>query len=1159
MTILAIVSRERARVVRLLRASVSARAAAAFVVVLSIGALALGGARWITLPRVMPFAFWVGGIALAAFVVRRGMRMLGRDASAAAVASAVEREQHLRDGSLRGLVELAGNDTAFVRRASERLAGQLAPLASPLAPGMERRFARGAMRGVAVIVPAVLVGVLVAARSADGWRALAHPVDAWRGALLPKIELADVPKRMLRGSSLRLTVRASGRPVVSLMRRTTGNAWIETPIVLTGGTTTTEIGPLDADVTLVASDGRSASDTAVIRVVDRPFLGDVSVRLVFPAYLKRAAETVPADAMLRVPAGTALEIEGHASEPLASVTLARGRDSLRLTPDGRRFTGRFQPTESGSWEWAARGQTTQIADVPLPLSIEVVADSAPVAEILAPYADTLVEPDGRVHVELLASDDHGLESVALKIWKVTRDGRAEPPAAQPLGGAGAADWTGAFTLDLAKFALGPGDAVHLQMVAYDASPRRQQGLSRETRLKVPATEEQRVAARAAADSAAARVAALSKAMAELQQRTQQAANQQQVRQDGQAKPLEFDKAQQAQALAQQAKDMAQRMQQMAQASKDLRNRLADAGALDTALARQLQQAQDLMRQALTPEMLDALKQLENSSQQLSGEQTKQSLAALADQQKKMKEALEKSAELLKRAALEGAMQTLKDEATELAKAQRAQADSGRAQTPDELKRLDERTQQLTKDLDALQQRLQSAKADTAAKQAATASDEAQKAMQALEDALRAGSQQQAEQQGQQQAGQQQGQQQAGQPGKQQAGQQGQQQAGQQGQQGQQQAGAQGQQGGAQAQGGQQGKGAQQQGQQGQQGSDAGAGRAADALERAAQALAEGRKAQVDQWKNEVTGEIDESLQEMLQLARQQDELAARARRNPTSESLRSEQGALEQGVAKAAQRLAEGARRSALISQGSQRAMSDAQERVSQAAREAGDPRTMMQAPQSMTDAAAALRQVASALARDRERANSSQSASGLPELIAQLQQLAQQQGGLNGQMQSLLQLAQQGQAAQAQALADARERARTLSKAQRDVAQQLAEVGDADQTGRAAELATEARQLAQALEQGAVDPSVLERQQRLFRRMLDAGRTLENDKMDESAKRESKPGDQSNPFLPSGGAVVGKAALKYAAPDWNELRGLSPEERRLVIDYFRRLNGNRP
>jgi hypothetical protein len=160
--------------------------------------------------------------------------------------------------------------------------------------------------------------------------------------------------------------------------------------------------------------------------------------------------------------------------------------------------------------------------------------------------------------------------------------------------------------------------------------------------------------------------------------------------------------------------------------------------------------------------------------------------------------------------------------------------------------------------------------------------------------------------------------------------------------------------------------------------------------------------------------------------------------------------------------------------------------------------------------------------------------------------------------MQGLLQMAQQ-QARQGQQSGEMRDQARELSRSQREVARQLAEVGDADQSGRAAELAREARQLAQALEQGAVDPAVLERQQRLFRRMLDAGKTLENDKQDESAKRESKPGDQSNPFLPPNGTAAGRAALKFRVPEWNELRALSPEERRLVIDYFRRLNGEKP
>jgi hypothetical protein len=330
------------------------------------------------------------------------------------------------------------------------------------------------------------------------------------------------------------------------------------------------------------------------------------------------------------------------------------------------------------------------------------------------------------------------------------------------------------------------------------------------------------------------------------------------------------------------------------------------------------------------------------------------------------------------------------------------------------------------------------------------------------------------------------------------------------------------------------------------------------MERASKALGEGRKQQVDEWKQELTGELDQSLQEMLQLAREQDGLAEKAKKNPVDPNLRGEESALQQGVAKASERLGSQAKRSALVSPRSTRAMSEAEQKVAQAARDAGDPRTAGQAPQSMSEAANALRQTAAALARDRERAGASQSASGLPELLAQLQALAQQQGSLNGQMQSLVQQAGAQRGGQGVS-PDVQSNARSLAKTQRDVANQLDEVGDADASGRAAELAREARQLAQTLEQGAVDPTVLERQQRLFRRMLDAGHTLENEQQEESGKRESRPGDQNNPFLPQGAAAAGKAALKYRVPEWNELRGLNADERRLVIEYFRRLNGDKP
>jgi hypothetical protein len=200
-----------------------------------------------------------------------------------------------------------------------------------------------------------------------------------------------------------------------------------------------------------------------------------------------------------------------------------------------------------------------------------------------------------------------------------------------------------------------------------------------------------------------------------------------------------------------------------------------------------------------------------------------------------------------------------------------------------------------------------------------------------------------------------------------------------------------------------------------------------------------------------------------------------------------------------------------------------------------------------MRDAADALNQAAAALVRDRERANQATSASGLAEMLQQMQSLAQQQGQLNSQSQGLsLMPGANGQpSAESQALAER----------QRRVAQSLDAIGGGDASGRADALAKEAREIAAALARSGPDPSTISRQQRLYHRLLDAGHTLEQDERDSTGKRQAQAAVDRPGFVPGLAPVDGKSATKFREPTWNELRGLSAEERQLVIDYFKRIN----
>jgi hypothetical protein len=333
----------------------------------------------------------------------------------------------------------------------------------------------------------------------------------------------------------------------------------------------------------------------------------------------------------------------------------------------------------------------------------------------------------------------------------------------------------------------------------------------------------------------------------------------------------------------------------------------------------------------------------------------------------------------------------------------------------------------------------------------------------------------------------------------------------------------------------------------QQSADA-AREGAERMEEAAQQLADARQQQVEEWKEELTSELDRSIQELVQLSREQTQLADQARSGKPSSELRAQQSAVQQGTEKVGERLQEQAGKSAHVSPQSQGAMGEARQKVQAASDKVAQRQRTPGAAESMEEAARALNQAAASLVRDRERAASAQSASGMQEMLQRMQELAKQQGQLNAQTSSILPMPG----------SQAAEQARMIAARQRQLARQLEEAGEGDQSGRSDQLAREMRQIAEALQQGRLDASVVDRQQQLFKRLLDAGLSLQKEEREEQGERESKAASGAERFTP-GADARGREATRFREPDWNELRGLTAEERRAVLEYFKRLNAERP
>ncbi|MBV6521613.1 MAG: hypothetical protein MNPFHGCM_01756 [Gemmatimonadaceae bacterium] len=1134
MTLFDLVDRERRGLARLTSAAVLTVLVAVVTVAVAAAVYWLGGARWLELPRVLPFTLWAIVIGIVVVGLRRGRAMVRRGSELSQVALAVEQERALRTGSLRGTLEVA-NSGALGRLSAEKMAERLRSLDSPvLAPIARKRALTRALAGCVVALAGAFGMVSSATAAPDGWAALLHPLRAWTGTLLDGVTLGRVPAAVLRGERVTLTVRAPGRKSVEVSQRRTGGAWLRSNHVVKDGITTVRLDPIDATLLVFATDGRAISDTATISVVERPFIGGVTIRASFPAYLNRRDETISLGEPARIPRGTVLALDGQSSTELREVALSRdgSTERIAMAPNGRHFSGRVVASTSGRYVWSAVGAGGPIADVPSALDLDVQPDSEPRVEILSPGRDTTAGASDTLSLSILATDDHGVGSVLVRSWIVSARGETRAQATRAIAAPLDVQWSGETPLAIAG--LTPGEALHVVALAADRSPWKQVGASRELIIRLPTLTEQRDAVRAQADSAVARAAATANAQKQLQQRTADAAK---SRQSAKNNAMSFESAEQAKNLAKEQRQLADRMQQMQDAARQLEQQLKQAGALDSALQERLREAQKLMRDALTPELQEQLRKLEQASNKLSQEDARKAMQDLSEQQKKLREQLEKSVEMLKRAAIEGQMQTLKDEAREMAKKQRELVDSLRKADSEEertaaqqqAKDLADKAKDLSNDVKELQQRLKREQAEGGAERTAEANQKIQESAQQMEQSAR----QQAGETGQ---GQQSGEKQQGEN-----------------KQGGEKQGSQGQ---SQQGGKASDKSQQQGGKQGQaQGKDAeeSARQAAESMEEAAEQLTKAREQQVSEWKKELTGELDQSIQEMLQLAREQDQLEQQARKGSAIDDLRAQQSALQQGVEKAGQRLQDAGKKSSLLSQRSLRMTIDARRKVEDATRQTQTAQSGQQMASAMREASEALNQAAASLVRDRERTQEANSATGFAEMLKQLQQMSQQQSALNSAVQDLFpkpgtQLDQQGQA-----------EARQLARQQREVAQQLDDAADRDDSGRAEQMAKEARQIAQALELAQVDPAVIERQQRLFRKMLDAGKLLEEDQREDTGKREAKAWTGTDVFTPANASATGKSAVRFQPPAWNELRGLTPEERRLVLEYFKKINAERP
>jgi hypothetical protein len=513
-----------------------------------------------------------------------------------------------------------------------------------------------------------------------------------------------------------------------------------------------------------------------------------------------------------------------------------------------------------------------------------------------------------------------------------------------------------------------------------------------------------------------------------------------------------------------------------------------AGITDTAFQARLAEVQNLLQRALTPELEERLKDLQNALARLDPEATRDALQRLAEAQQQLREELEQSRELFRRAAIEGDLASLAADAEDLHKHQAEwnQSDARRLDTAAAAREaaLAARAESLARGIEKTAADLARASSDSADHApldgAHTAAQQAHSAMNRAASA---------------------------------------------------------------AQGGvRQSSAAMSAGQQ-----------AESSLATIPEELREQRDSLAQAWRQETLDALDRALAETADLAARQQDIADALHNGNSGPAVRSQQASVQEGTQLVAKEIRTAAGRHALVSPQLERALGFAQHQMQATGEQLGeaDPSgNGAEGAATLADQSVdALNATAFALARSRGDVSGAKSGTGFSEAMEELAKLAQQQGGMNGETEGLLPL----QAAGGQAV---QERLQAIAREQRALANQLDRMraeGAGDQAGA---MAKEARDIAAQLEAGRLDPLTIRRQSLLYHHLLDAGRTLTGPEPDEKKDRVSQAASIDSVHIPPEllrGATGAGPRVRY--PTWDELRGLTPEQRRLVLEYFRRLN----
>jgi hypothetical protein len=792
------------------------------------------------------------------------------------------------------------------------------------------------------------------------------------------------------------------------------------------------------------------SETYMLKVLDRPIIRSLRVRLDFPTYSRlpvRVQDEFAGD--VTALAGTRVALVGSASKGLEEASIVFGRDSLSpLSVAENKFSGSFLLKDDGSYYVEVTDHDTLTNLDPVHYNLKLIPDEWPTVAIIAPGRNLDIAGNQSIQLLVHAEDDFGFTRMRLGFRLIhsryqgpqkdyTYLPIALPPGQQP-------QVEVPFLWDLSKLDLVPEDVVEYFAEVFDndavAGPK--SAKSNVYLLRLPSLEEVFSDANKGHEQS----------LDEIEQAMEDAKK---FKEDVESintdikknKDIDWQQQKKMQEMAKKYQEIQKKLQNVQKNLDEMVQKMDHQNVLSKETLDKYMELQQLLQDLNSSELQQALKQMQQAMQNVSKEQLQQAMQQVTFSEERFRQGIERTLELLKRIQIEQKVDEVKKRAQELEQLQKEVQNETAKASNDAQKQEEAATKQ--EDLARKEQEMEQASTDLAKRMEEFFAEMPLDRLNALNKQLQKENLSQQMKKAAQQA----------------------------------------RQGNVQQ--------AQQDQQQVQQG-----------LQNFSEQMDALQQEMLQQQAQHVLNEMRKATNNLLSLSKREEALEQQSKESaPNSSQLRQNaesQFQMMQDLNNVTNGLSELSKRSFAVTPAMGRAIGEAMARMQNAMRDL-DVRNGQMASQDQGMAMAALNEGAVQI-QNALQAMMQGGQGGLGGLLQQLQMLAGSQLSLNLKSEQLGQGMTMQQAAQAARLAQEQDAIRKsvdqLNKEVKDSQEQQRLLGDLDKVSE------EMKEVVSNLEQNNVSPETIQKQQRILSRLLDASKSMHE--RDYEKKRISRPGTEN-------------------------------------------------